>query len=561
MLLGSWALSKKELFKEHGHSIVPYHYDDRSLLKADFDLSNQWSDTIFEIVYPALNSLHEVSFSRRFWEIILFPWLSSFVQVLTDRYRSLSVAKERHSFSQVFPIIQEYSGTVATYSDWGLLVGRSEVFNSYIYSLLIGEMNEYCDVSLEKVASEVIPSTSHPVSLKATLKKILSKCVLRVSSVLVTTDYFSLSSLISLFIKSKGKISPLFTVSKQYKNNKNCDMRQQLKERLLSDSFPCDDRLFEVLVTLLPSLMPLSYLESFLEVYQNENERSLHNKTILSSNLLYYEDTFKVRCAKAVESSLCKLIFLQHGGLYGLSQWSQSQRDEDRISDLYVSWGWGKREGRLPLSHPKFSEIKPLSLGSDIVLIDNQFPRYFYINSAFPVPGKAMMSYLNTPIKFCNHVNSDVMSVLKMRFFPGFVGDDWGVKSHFQSQFPDVSVDLEPSFLQTLNNALVVVCWHNLTTFLQVLLYNKPLILILDTSYWELSKDGKEGFKLLEDAHILFSNSQEAAHFLNDNHNDVGTWWYSEHVQQSVASFVAQFCRKPQEWTTEFLRAIEIKEA
>ena len=37
-----------------------------------------------------------------------------------------------------------------------------------------------------------------------------------------------------------------------------------------------------------------------------------------------------------------KLIYAQHGGAYGISEYSWPEEHEKQISDKYLSWGWNE---------------------------------------------------------------------------------------------------------------------------------------------------------------------------------------------------------------------------
>ena len=73
---------------------------------------------------------------------------------------------------------------------------------------------------------------------------------------------------------------------------------------------------------------------------------------------------------------------------------------------------------------------------------------------------------------------------------------------------------------------------------------NFPTIIIFDKSIEKTTPKTKKFFDKLKRSKVLFSNPEHASQFINDNYNQINTWWMSQKVQKSVSLFRYHFSRK-----------------
>ena len=92
---------------------------------------------------------------------------------------------------------------------------------------------------------------------------------------------------------------------------------------------------------LIPENIPSVFIENFENLEQTVSNLNLSNKkkTIFCSNGLYKNEILKYCTANEVEKG-GKLICGQHGGTYGISNFSYAEDHEKKISNKFLSWGW-----------------------------------------------------------------------------------------------------------------------------------------------------------------------------------------------------------------------------
>ena len=92
--LGAWCLrpSRSHIWREMEYEVLPYHWDERNRIPEDVNYLNSVVNGLLPALGLALNEIHEVNMSTRYWRIIAGWWLTTFAHVYFDRWRSLTAA-------------------------------------------------------------------------------------------------------------------------------------------------------------------------------------------------------------------------------------------------------------------------------------------------------------------------------------------------------------------------------------------------------------------------------------------------------------------------------------
>ena len=80
-VLGSWCLNDR-LKKKYNVTINTKEKESYNEIYKNFLLSQKLEKEILTIVSKELNTIHNVNFSRRYWEILLSPWLRKAINIL-----------------------------------------------------------------------------------------------------------------------------------------------------------------------------------------------------------------------------------------------------------------------------------------------------------------------------------------------------------------------------------------------------------------------------------------------------------------------------------------------
>lgn len=94
LFLGEWCkiYEQKHVWSKLDYEVLPYHWDDRSRLPQEYPYIRFVYEKYLQCLAGRLNEIHGVSYSIRYWRILIGPWLGFFIQILYDRYLSIRAA-------------------------------------------------------------------------------------------------------------------------------------------------------------------------------------------------------------------------------------------------------------------------------------------------------------------------------------------------------------------------------------------------------------------------------------------------------------------------------------
>lgn len=96
IFLGEWCklYNQKIKWEKIDHSVAPFHWDDREKFNKDYNYLESFHNRLLIALTDTLNSHHNVEFSSRYWQILLDPWLMSYVSVLFDHWECIRTVFE-----------------------------------------------------------------------------------------------------------------------------------------------------------------------------------------------------------------------------------------------------------------------------------------------------------------------------------------------------------------------------------------------------------------------------------------------------------------------------------
>ena len=163
---------------------------------------------------------------------------------------------------------------------------------------------------------------------------------------------------------------------------------------------------------LIPENIPSVFIENFKNLEQTVSNLNLSNKkkTIFCSNGLYKNEILKYCTANEVEKG-GKLICGQHGGTYGISNFSYAEDHEKKISNKFLSWGWKDLNNKKVIPYSSFKILNrkkvTLSKNNKILIVLNRVGRFLMVNQSERVDWSTAESYSNFILKFLNKIEKN----------------------------------------------------------------------------------------------------------------------------------------------------------
>jgi putative transferase (TIGR04331 family) len=549
LFLGNWCkvYDQERIWSVMDHEVLPYHWDDRSRLHEDYKYLDDLCERVLANLTDELNKLHNVEHSIRYWRIVVGPWIYYFLQILYDRYLSISSVIQSGKVTHTW--LPAYVAGIVP-DDIHCLMNwiSGDEYNLFLYSQLYKELGgsdyEEKNVSLRLSRPEVKANAFD----KNTLLKIVDSLCKRIpdslNKIAFITSYIKLKDLFCLQL-SLGQM-PYFSINEVKMKFPEVDesMRSQIQ-------IPTGKNQFEsILPTWINQQIPKVYIEGYSSMVRMARKAYPKKaKIIFTSNAIIANESFKLWTGENVEKGV-KLVGTQHGGGYGIARWCANEAHEIKVADRYFTWGWRDPDNQttVPLASSRLSseadKIKNNPSGR-ILWTGWSILRNSHWLYSSPV-GPQYLDFIDEQKSFLKSVSPSVRKLLLLRLYPSETDQiKRGFNEDYMWQNLDSSLEVyrgaKPRSEQ-LNESRLSIGTYNGMGILETLSANYPTIIFWNPNYWELRESAKPAFDILLSAGIFHETPQSAASKVNEIYQDVQSWWMSIEIQRARKIFCDQFC-------------------
>ena len=233
-----------------------------------------------------------------------------------------------------------------------------------------------------------------------------------------------------------------------------------------------------------------------------------------------------------------------------MAKWNFSEEHEIKISNKYLTWGWGQDIGGslVPVGNLKnFSQkrIAPNPKGF-ACMVEMTLPRYSYHMYSAPVASQ-LLNYIDDQHRFIGALDGGLAKqVLVRQYFHDFFG--WRQKKRWLERFPTIRLeDGAASIHSLMKKSRIFICTYNATTYLESMSLNFPTIIFWNPKYWELRDSAAPYFDRLKAVGIFHETPESAAQQMESVWSDVSGWWQRPDVQLVRSEFCEQYARIPKD--------------
>lgn len=546
LLLGQWCINQetKEILKKVSFKILPYHWHGKRQVIKDAvflkKLYNQWIVKLGD----QLNTLHNLSYSSTYWEIVIGPWLNRFLCSVFDKYQCIKEAVDTPSIEKVLVYQYQPGDFIPNDIEQFITFFHQDAWNTYVFTLLI---HFFKTIPYEEI-EQFHYDTEQPLQFKQKMKYQLKLTVNRLL-------YFFSKKKVGLYIYGH-KLSIFERIRMQLTCGQGLFVNKEtlhasvfktdlsLRRKL---SFSYQNEFERFLAYLLPLQIPKSYIEGFSYYQQvSKNKYPEEAGIVLTSEAgIYYDEAFKVWLAYAKEQG-SKLYVEQHGGCYGISQISISEYHELRIADLYYTWGWqhGVNSKKIqPLLSTKLSKgmekLKSRPKNNGVVLLScvEQARHAVHVDDR-GIIGPNFIEYIENLESLLEQFEVMYNGNFLLKLYPADRG--WQMKDRlkkYQRHFLPSNMD----FYTALNNSALHISTYNGTTFLETLAANYPTMLFWPENMVSFRCSVVKEFKELEKIGILHRDQESICNKLQEIKGDITAWWCDKKVQECIKVFCQRF--------------------
>ena len=476
------------------------------------------SEKIFNDLYLTLNKKHKVNFSRSFWRVYLYPWISYFVFIIFDRYNLVIINskknvgfKKKIDFTEI--VFNESNDFCQNYSN-------DKKTNFILCNLIfniIKKKNINYNIRSGKKKNKVFLDDSKKNSMLEHLLIFFYKFFFIKKYVIRA---FSFKSVLLNFFYYRALVIPKINLT----GNKEVDhdFRESCKLNLNSN-----DRFVLVIKSLLPHLMPKSFVEDFLDL-KNKVKKIYPTRIreIYSDSALLRDDTHRMWVSIS-KSKNTKLSFFQHGGAYS-DRFNSSTETEYSLSDQHLIFARSLIKKEKQYTDKIFLRIKDINVPiNNKILIPISYVTNFNQHYQFPTCSD-YAHYYNQIFSFIENLNKDIQKKIVLRLMPN-TKEHNSFSKIIKKKFPNIEVEKpNDNIIKSLKEYSFFVGTINSTTILQAILSGIPFILFLNKNYFLPKKKYVKYYNLLQKNKLMFNDGKSAAFFLNKKFDDRKKWYNKE---------------------------------
>lgn len=320
------------------------------------------------------------------------------------------------------------------------------------------------------------------------------------------------------------------------------------RRRALS-ALPSEGPLEALAVASLPWCLPAILLEGFPAARTHaRGVLGRAPKVMLHSSGIYYNELYKL-CAAEAALEGAQLVGVQHGGQYGTALWSNPEKHERAISDLYLTWGWNEDAKTAPV---------PVPWLNDAPRHDPRPGEILYVSTSglkiphelFPAPLAGQYeTFFAWRERFLAALDGESLAAARVRLFPVDCG--WNEKASLKARFPGAHFDAGP-LRASVSHAALVVCDHPGTFFLETLAWDTPGVHFWDDRLWPSRPAAAAALEPLRRAKIVHGDPESAARHAASVRLDPSSWWNAPETREARLQFVRRYARAGAGWAAEW---------
>lgn len=554
LVLGEWCVlnNKDKFWAKKKFQVTSYHWDDRNKLKSDHYFLKNLYDEILTKLSDELNVFHNLNHSKKYWILIIGPWLANYLSVMFDRWEILDKFFQENKKCCTVRIIHNKLPVPNNYDD-SINLYLSDEWNHFVFSDIIKEV--YLDkvIFIDHFSSTDINFNADLFIQKSLLINSISFFDMLIKKLTYNNKYFFFKSYFEIkklirFNFSFNQLPRFYFNDFNYNYNKckKRDINKTLGE------FGIDSHFTRFIRKRIYADIPFSYLENFDFIRKYTNSLKYNPQIIFTANAHFNDEVFKIWAAEMVSIGK-KLILSHHGGAFP-SLFCNLYHEEE-CSDIYTTWFKEFNINQKQLPPNKISTIDINKRGVFCSIIGFESTRYTLRAEAAPLIHQCISCY-DQVVSFCNYLDKDIFENLRIRPYESM---GWGLKERYINEFGLNHIDTVNNYKTFLLKSKILIITYPQTTFSEAFSSGKPTILLFKRELFELIEASDEIVNELIVAKIIFIDPLEAANHINNIWSNPNAWWESKIVIEARNKFHKVALNINENWNDEWINFFKSK--
>ncbi len=558
LILGPWCITaekNKKLLDNKEYVCVPSPWKPSHKIKEAADYCYQVYEELLPQFSDGLNSIHNVTYPVRYWQVLIGHWLLHFIEALYDRYKRIKNALD------LFPglythVLPEEKCTLSSYNTRDFLncTTKDDYYNHKLFSLVAYDLCQK-NILRNDYKSESIKHITRSNWKGRLLKRLIKSLDLYYNSPITLSEMYHLKLPDEFFLKMEIGLSRIsftdFYPMKEASLLHNCSYKFRYALKLKGAS----DRFQSLLYKMIPGAVPMCFMENY-QSYRKNIKNEGFAQIVGSAVGWFFNEEFKFFAADAVSKG-AYLIDFQHGGGYGHSL-TLPVETISLEKDMFFTWGWNSKKHNeiKPLPSPHLYRLKDIHSPrhDKFLFIGTVNPRYHFRFHTYLQPDD-MPKYFEDKKVFFQALPDKIKK--KTLYRPYQTDYGWGEIKAIKKVCPNAKYVLKGKLVSWMKKVKLVVIDHPHTSYIEALTINVPCIFYWDHDVY-LMRSGAQGyFDALLKAGIHYKTPEDAGKKLIEVFEDPIGWWRTKEVQDARNTFLERFGYSRKNWLKIWTEELE----
>jgi len=564
LFLGEWCkiYSRKEVWEKMHYEVMSYHWDDKKKLAKDYEYVLSLYERTLCVLSRKMNLIHKQNRGERYWSILIGPWLAYFIMALYDRWESIRLALKKYDIGETIILVGNGEDYVANdMEEFCKIYSIGDNWNHYIYGTILNYIGH--DKIIIKDDCVVFDKKNGKESVDRNIKsKVISYYNYLHKFLVKSNDPFFFKTYVSPFHEcilslKMGVLPQLWRSINSVKVGYDADKRNWDIVYKYENDFE------RYLLSMIPKQIPKIFLEGYNHLCMQYEGLMWPKKPkfIFTSNAIWHETVAMGYMANKIEQG-SKLIYGQHGGVYGQAGFTFSEYFEKKVADVYLTWGWKESSDTVS------KKIFPVGIFKKIkkrryknidrkylLFVLSSHPRYSSLMSTFTGNNEGLKTIFES-VKFIKILkNTDIYKNILVRLYVNQYG--WDDKNRIIDEFCDINIEEgKTSIWKLIAKTKLVVYTYYGTGYLEMIAAGIPTIIICDLNVYPVRDSNVKDMENLRRVGILHYKPESAAEHIKKIWPNVNKWWMSEEVQYVIEKFQKKYCDHTNNKITEILKKV-----
>lgn len=488
--------------------------------------------SLFKVIAKKLNKIHKVKENKKYWKVILYPWVCYYVNTSYDRWKIISnfqKLKKKNKFFVYKYNLQHNYLKILNLVDWHNKISLDPL-NNFLFIEIIKFKNLKNIEIIKKKNNKIYSKPSQKLKYYFSnffliFDILLSKLGNRFNKLYIDKFYFPRLSFIKLCLKYfQIPAKNIYTFENSKINN---DLNHPLRN-LEIDKKLYNCKFEEFIYKKAFTFLPMSYLENYKKIiFQNQNITK--KKLFIGMYSVHWNDEFKIYLAECLKKG-SKYIHADHGaGLIGKYDYLHNHF-YDISNKVIIQNRNCKRKKEIYLGPTIFKKKIKINNNKKLLINFHEPERYCF---RVPLTTQHLDDHIENfkiLVKSIKKLKPEIREQVKFRCK---VID--GYNSELRFKFFFGSNCIENPKIENYTNSLIksklIICTIPQTSYTECLFQNIPVILVTHNIGYFDDQKKKKLLNIFLRNKLAFKNYFDAVKFINENWNNIDNWWNSYRIQ------------------------------